>query len=58
MNSFQNKGEKTPDANGQAQKPKKLYSKPAFRFERVFEVSALGCTKNKTQFGCGKIGKS
>jgi hypothetical protein len=36
------------------QKAKKPYSKPAFRFERVFETSALSCGKiSKTQAGCG-----
>jgi len=35
-------------------KGKKPYSKPAFRFERVFETSALTCGKiTKTQAGCG-----
>jgi hypothetical protein len=58
MNSFKDKDEKIRGANEQEPQSKKPYRKPAFRFERVFEVSALGCTKNKTQFGCGKIGKS
>jgi hypothetical protein len=32
---------------------KKLYQKPAFRFERVFETMALACGKmNSTQFQC------
>jgi hypothetical protein len=32
---------------------KKPYTKPAFRFERVFETSALSCGKTEsTQFQC------
>ena len=38
-------------------KPKrglKLYQKPAFRFERIFETNALSCGKmSATQFQCG-----
>jgi hypothetical protein len=34
---------------GAASKEKKLYQKPAFRYERVFETLALSC---------GKIGSS
>ncbi len=30
---------------GNAGKEKKLYQKPAFRYERVFEVQALSCGK-------------
>jgi hypothetical protein len=34
-------------------KPKKLYQKPAFRYERVFETMALACGKiSDTQVGC------
>jgi hypothetical protein len=34
-------------------KEKKTYEKPAFRFERVFETSALSCGKvHATQSGC------
>jgi hypothetical protein len=33
--------------------PKKPYQAPAFRFERVFEVSALSCGKiSSTQDSC------
>jgi hypothetical protein len=33
--------------------PKKIYQSPSFRFERVFEVSALSCGKvQNTQAGC------
>jgi hypothetical protein len=40
---------KQPGA-GQAKKP---YNKPAFRYERVFETSALTCGKvQTTQSGC------
>lgn len=32
---------------------RKFYQKPAFRFERVFETTALSCGKvNSTQFQC------
>jgi len=30
---------------GNARKAKKLYQKPAFRYERVFETLALSCGK-------------
>jgi hypothetical protein len=41
--------EKTSDAGT----PKKPYVKPTFRFERVFETSALSCGKvHATQSGC------
>jgi hypothetical protein len=30
---------------GNASKAKKLYQKPAFRYERVFETQALSCGK-------------
>jgi hypothetical protein len=58
MNSFEHKGEKIRSANEQEPKSKKPYSRPAFRFERVFEVSALACAKNTTQSQCGRRGKS
>ena len=36
-----------------ARTPKKPYVKPAFRYERVFETSALSCGKvQTTQSGC------
>jgi len=39
-----------PIQKGQAKKP---YTKPAFRFERVFETTALTCGKiQPTQFQC------
>jgi hypothetical protein len=38
---------------GNAGKEKKLYQKPAFRYERVFETLALSCGKiNPTQGTC------
>jgi hypothetical protein len=38
---------------GNADKQKKLYQKPAFRYERVFETLALSCGKvHATQSGC------
>ena len=54
------------DRNSEAARPsesgkknKKPYSKPAFRFERVFETSALACGKTQpTQHGCRPRGKS
>jgi hypothetical protein len=40
---------RTPDEkqnqNGSLAKGKKLYQKPAFRYERVFETAALTCGK-------------
>jgi len=34
-------------------KAKKIYQKPAFRYERVFETMALACGKiSETQVGC------
>jgi hypothetical protein len=37
----------------QQEQAKKPYIKPAFRFERVFETSALSCGKTEsTQFQC------
>ena len=33
-------------------KRKKVYIKPAFRFERVFEVQALACSKKTGHSGC------
>jgi hypothetical protein len=38
---------------GTSRTPKKPYTKPAVRFERVFETSALSCGKvQTTQSGC------
>ena len=34
-----------PPQPGNAGKDKKLYQKPAFRYERVFETLALSCGK-------------
>jgi len=58
MNSLDPKNEKIRSTSEPEQKAKKPYSKPAFRFERVFETSALSCGKvNQTQ-RCGLTGKS
>jgi hypothetical protein len=43
------------DSTGEPQEaaPKKPYEAPAFRYERIFEVSALSCGKvNPTQGAC------
>jgi len=59
MNSFESKNAKSDSTSGPEKKSKKPYSKPAFRFERVFETSALACGKvSHTQHGCGRRGKS
>jgi hypothetical protein len=45
--------EKTDVLVRSPQKAKKPYKKPAFRFERVFETSALSCGKvHATQHQC------
>jgi len=44
--------QKQESASTKEQKAKKPYSTPAFRFERVFETSALGCGKNANQTSC------
>jgi hypothetical protein len=45
--------QKTDARAGRPQKLKKPYSTPAFRFERVFETSALSCGKiHETQQQC------
>lgn len=42
-----------PQQPGNAGKEKKLYQKPAFRYERVFETQALSCGKiASTVSGC------
>ena len=49
------KGNREPEDERPIQKEraKKPYSKPAFRFERVFETTALRCGKiQTTQFQC------
>jgi hypothetical protein len=48
---------KSPSKSGEVT-PKKVYQSPSFRFERVFEVSALSCGKvQDTQAGCHEIRK-
>jgi hypothetical protein len=42
--------EKQPQP-GNASKEKKLYQKPAFRYEQVFETQALSCGKTLTGQG-------
>jgi hypothetical protein len=41
--------DKRPD---QKKQDKKLYLKPAFRFERVFETQALSCGKISSSTSC------
>lgn len=60
MNSFESKSESVHSTSEQDQKTKKPYSKPAIRFERVFETSALSCgkTTGSPQAQCRPRGKS
>jgi hypothetical protein len=60
MNSFDSKSEPVGSTTERNQKAKKLYLKPAFRFERVFETSALSCgkTSGSPEPTCRPIGKS
>jgi hypothetical protein len=37
---------------------KKPYSKPAFKWERVFETQALSCTKQTGNSGCQSTKKT
>ena len=39
----------------QKKQTKKAYTKPAFRFEHVFETQALSCGKAHSHFGQCKI---
>jgi len=57
MNDFSSKSsEDTPRTPATA---KKLYEKPAFRFEQVFVTTALSCGKiNPTSSGCTAATKS
>ena len=45
MSSFPPKSEGARSDSEQPGKEKKPYTKPGFRFERVFETSALACSK-------------
>jgi hypothetical protein len=47
-------GPREPADNPSKERPQKRpYQKPSFRFERVFETSALSCGKTQaTQSGC------
>jgi hypothetical protein len=45
--------EPSADRSEEPRLQKKPYQKPSFRFERVFETSALSCGKiHATQSGC------
>jgi hypothetical protein len=48
--------DKQEDSQGQPAN-KKSYQKPAFRYERVFETTALSCNKLPGVAHCGKPGK-
>jgi hypothetical protein len=53
MTSSDSGAQKSEAAAGREQKAKKAYSKPTFRFERVFETTALACGKvSQTQQQC------
>jgi hypothetical protein len=43
---------------GIATKRKKVYQKPAFRYERVFETLALSCSKTGTLGQCSSSKKN
>jgi hypothetical protein len=46
-------GEAVADSESEPTRRRKPYQKPAFRFERVFETTALSCGKmTSTQFQC------
>lgn len=51
MKSSDRKTETSGSANEQTAARKKPYSAPSFRFERVFETSALACGKTAGQGG-------
>lgn len=45
--------EKQTAGDEKSPQPKKVYQKPEFRYERVFETMALACGKiNPTQASC------
>lgn len=51
--SQENPKEASDDRSKEPRLQKKPYQKPSFRFERVFETSALSCGKiHATQSGC------
>lgn len=52
MNPISRKTEGAASGSEKAGKGKKPYTKPAFRFERVFETSALSCSKNAQSSAC------
>jgi hypothetical protein len=49
--------EKQPQP-GNASKEKKLYQKPAFRYEQVFETQALSCGKIDVGGNCSRSKKT
>jgi hypothetical protein len=53
MTSSDSRTQNTKAADGLEQKAKKPYRTPEFRFERVFETTALACGKvSQTQQQC------
>ena len=51
--SEEHRQEPSDDHSKERRLQKKPYKKPSFRFERVFETSALSCGKvHATQSGC------
>jgi hypothetical protein len=53
MTSSDSRTQNTKAADGLEQKSKKPYRTPEFRFERVFETTALACGKvSQTQQQC------
>jgi hypothetical protein len=51
--------EKQTAGEKQSPKPKKIYQKPEFRYERVFETMALACGKiSPTSQFCHKARRS
>ena len=40
-----NRASHAKQTSNEGQRPKKLYQKPAFRYEQVFETKALSCGK-------------
>jgi hypothetical protein len=50
---FQNRAEEIEEAPAATGKARKVYERPAFQHERVFETMALACGKlSPTQFQC------
>jgi hypothetical protein len=55
MNDNRPPRDKQPDLHPEG-KEKKLYQKPAFRYERVFETQALSCSKVAVTSGTCQAG--